>query len=485
MRIVNSVLPMMVLLGTLVVLTGCQAGAEEEAIAPGKFIPTHAFKLGSLEGWPPVEEAARFDLISVSWGRVHATVHSSEHGNTWQTLKHFNPNLIVLIFQTGPFSHNARGWGELGEGWDWVTEHHGIGSDDRWTAVGAQYGGYLEGRAYPVLRLMNLGNRNWREFWVKETYAKSWSGEDPPHEGADGVFSDSTWYSMPYVGGWHLEGHPDQPDVATDYYRNGEYDNELYKPHMKQFLALAVPWFEERDRKLALNFGHMVSLPEDWAELDALPHPPFAALEEGAFFHPWGTLGRAGNFVFWSEEQWLNQITVMRGLRHVRAVMSVHGPRSLSEAEDISRMDAVDASGIRVWDALWYAIASFLQGFDTERQNAYMGFTMWNYTRFFWLDEFDPQYLHLGSARGEFARLDGAQGHVYAREFDDGWAMVNPTDQDAMGVPVPGGGQARVLNHDNFKQAEAQPLVSQFDLPVHRGIVLLKPGKQAGNQDNL
>jgi len=286
---------------------------------------------------------------------------------------------------------------------------------------------------------------------------------------------------MPGQGNWHLEGHPDQPDVTTDYYRNGEYDNELYKPHMKQFLDFAVMWFEERDLKLMINFGHMVSRPEDWAELDASPHLPFAAVEEGAFFHQWGTLGRAGNFVFWSEEKWLNQVNAMRGLRHVRAVMQCKG-HLLSEAEGISRMDAVDASGIRAWDALWYGIASFLQGLDTERQNAYMGFSVGGY---YFHDEFDPQYLHLGSARGDFARLDGAQGHVYAREFDDGWAVVNPTDQDVTGVSAPGGGQARLLNHDNFKQAEAQPLVSQFDLPVHRGVILLKPGRQVGNQDNL
>jgi len=479
---------MIALLGTLVVLTGCQAGADQEVIAPGKFIPTLAVKFSSTKGWLPAEEAARFDLIVVSWGSGHATVHSSEHGNTWQTLKHFNPNLIVFIHHSGPAIYNASGWGNLGEGWDWVTEHHGIGSEDRWTAVGAQYGGYLQGRAYPVERLMNLGNRNWQEFWVKETYAKSWSGEDPPGEGADGICSDNSFYSMPGVGAWHLEGHPDQPDGATDYYRNGEYDNELYKPHMKQFLAFAVPWFEERGLKFVVNFGNMVRRPEDWAELDASPHPPFAANEEGAFFHPWGTLARQGNLVFWSEEQWLNQINAMRGLKHVRALMQMQAVRLLYEAEGLSRMDAVDASGIRVWDALWYGISSFLQGFDTERQNAYMSFSVgdsdWVLGGYYFHDEFDPQYLHLGSARGEFTRLDGAQGYVYAREFDDGWAMVNPTGQDAMGVPVPGGDQARLLNHDNFKQAEAQPLVSQFDLPVHRGVILLKAGRQVGNQDN-
>jgi hypothetical protein len=39
-------------------------------------------------------------------------------------------------------------------------------------------------------------------------------------------------------------------------------------------------------------------------------------------------------------------------------------------------MDARDASGNRAWDVLWYAITSFLQGYDDERQNAYLNFMM-------------------------------------------------------------------------------------------------------------
>jgi hypothetical protein len=104
--------------------------------------------------------------------------------------------------------------------------------------------------------------------------------------------------------------------------------------------------------------------------------------------------------------------------------------------------------------------------------------------RFYWFDEFDPQYLHLGRARGEFRRVEGTGGHVYLREFDDGWAVVNPTRSDVREIPVPGGGTAHILRHDNFRDAEQQPLVGQFELPAHRGVILLKPGRKAGNEDN-
>jgi hypothetical protein len=164
----------------------------------------------------------------------------------------------------------------------------------------------------------------------------------------------------------------------------------------------------------------------------------------------------------------------MRSLQHVRALMNVHG-NARSQAQDITRMDAVDADGNRAWDVLWYALTSFLQGYDDVRQNAYMNFTVWSYLRFYWLKEFDPRYLHLGKARGEMRRVEGERGHVYLREFEHGWVVTNPAAADARQVPVPMD-QARVLGHDTFERPEAQPLVGRFDLASHRGIVLLKDG---------
>lgn len=454
---------------------------EKPSVAPGKFIPTFAVKYGGTRGWPPVEEAARFDLLDVSAAVSHSKVHASKHGNTWQTLKHLNPHIVILLYQNGPCMYNTSLWGRLGQGWDWIKQQHGIGSADRWTAVGLRNGGYLQRKPYPVERLMHLGNRNWQEFWVRETYSKFWSGEAPMGEGADGIFADNTRYALP--PGWHVEGDPDREDVPRDDSGDSPYRPEAYKADMKHFFTWAIPWLEERGVKLVPNFGNMVREPETWEELDREARPAFAAMEEGAFVHPWGRLGQQGNFVFWPEKQWLNQINAMRGLEHVRALMNVHGP-VISDANGIRRMDAADASGNRAWDVLWYATASFLQGYDTARQNAYINFTVWGYSRFYWLDEFDPEYLHLGHARGESRRVDGVEGHVYLREFDDGWAVVNPTKTDARDIPVPGGGKARVLDHDTFKQPDQQPLVEQCDLSSHRGVILLKPGKLAGNQDN-
>lgn len=460
----------------------CLFASDHEPVAPGKFIPAFAVKYGSAAGWPPVEEAARFDLLDVSSSMGHTKVHASEHGNTWQTLKHLHPTIKVVLYKNGPGIYTNVSWGQIGDGWDWIIQNHGINSPDRWTAVGVKHGGYLQGAPYPVERLMNVGNPNWQRYWAEATFAKLWSGTPSIGEGAEGIFADNCSYRMPWRGRWHLEGHPKKSDMPTDFTRDGAHDANLYKPHIVAFHDWVVPWLRDRDRLLVINFGNMSRQPEDWLELDRQSNPVFAAMEEGAFVHPWGTLGRQGNFVFWSETEWLNQVRTMRALKHVRALMNVHGP-VITDLSDLRRMDAHDASGNRAWDVLWYAIASFLQGFDDVRQNAYMNFTVWGYSRFYWFDEFDPQYLHLGKAVGEMKKITGTVGHVYLREFEDGWVAVNPTRTDAIGVAVPRG-KARVLDHDTFKQHSRKPLVDRFDLPSHRGVMLLKPDRHAGNSDN-
>ena len=461
------------------------AGEPErpDRVAPGKFIPTFAVKYGSTSGWPSAEEAARFDLLDVSSSMGHAQVHASRDGNTWQTLKKRNPHLKVFLYKNGPALYNVASWGEIGRGWEWTKQNHGPSCPDRWTAVGVEHGKCLQGRPYPNERLMNLGNPNWQQYWTHETYKKYWAGPSPLGEAADGIFADNCGYHMPWQGQWYVENDTDKPDRPTDYTSDGAHQAGQYKTDIQAFHDGVVPWLADRDKQFILNFGNMARSPEDWLELDRQPHPVFAAMEEGAFVHPWGTLGREGNFVFSPEKEWLNQVRTMGELKQVRALMNVHGP-VVSDATDIRRMEASDASGNRAWDVLWYALASFLQGFDDQRQNAYLNFTVWGYNRFYWFDEFDPQYLHLGRAQGEFRRVEGVGGHVYLRQFDDGWVVVNPTGSDVREIPIPGGGSARVLGHDSFRQADQQPLVDRIGLPSHRGVILLKAGRKAGNEDN-
>jgi len=473
-----SMLLLLAIPGTAASTEEAKEGPKEGLVAPGKFIPSFAVKYGGSQGWPILEQAVGFDLLDVSTGTAHSAVFADAQGNSWQHLKRLNPHQIVVFYELGPTEYSTASWGSIGDGWEWLKAHHGSGSADRWAAVGARYGDYLEPGTYSSERLMVVGNPHWQQYWLDSVYAQLWTKAGARGVGVDGIFSDNTQMTMIWLGHWFREGHHDQPDIPTDYYTGDQHRPELWSQGVTSFLNRATPWLAQRGKKLVLNFGYMATRPGDWQVLDAQPEPVFAAMEEGAFVHPWGRPG----FNFYTEEQWLTQVRTMRSLQHVRALMNCHGIVR-SEAQDITRMEATDDRGTSAWDALWFCLTSFLQGYDDVRQNAYMNFTVWDYLRFFWLKEFDPRYLHLGRARGEMQRVVGQQGHVYLREFDDGWVVVNPTTTDARGVAVPAG-QARVLRHDTFEHAETQPLVARFDLASHRGLVLLREGCQVGNKDN-
>lgn len=451
--------------------------AAAQPTVSGKFIPTFAVKYDGSSGWPALEDAAKFDLIITGAGSVQPKAHPSIPGNTWQVLKQLNPKQLILLYELGPGEYETAAWGRLGSGWEWIRQQHGPGSTDRWTAVGAQFGECLQGVDYDTERLMVVGNPRWQQFWLDQVNTKYWGRPDAPTILADGVFADNTHYSIPWSR-WVREGQPTMSDTPADYSRNNQSQPAIYRQQMKEFFARGLPWLAARHRTFGLNFGGMTHshARADWRELDQ-EHPPVAvAMEEGAFIHPWGTPKEC--FKFYSEEDWLQQVEIFRDLRRVRAAMNIKGPDSPA-ASGLQCMDQPDANGQRPWDMLWFALTSFLLGYNDQHPNGYLNFTIWSYRRFYWFHEFDPHYLHLGRANGEFSRVAGQIGHVYLRAFDGGWAVVNPTTTPVTGIAVPQG-QARVIDHAALEQPESRPLVTQFDLPAHHGVILLKAGHALG-----
>jgi hypothetical protein len=196
-------------------------------------------------------------------------------------------------------------------------------------------------------------------------------------------------------------------------------------------------------------------------------------MDEGGFICPWGK-GPARFFTY----DWEKSVQTLRDLHNVRVL--VNGHARVPEAEGLAKMDVPDSTGMTGREALWFAITSFLLGYDDTARNAYMNFTVWNYSGYFWFDEFDPRYLHLGKAAGEYRRA----GQIFYREFESGFVAVNPGTEDAKNVPTPTA-NVRVLDHANFRGAEHVPAVSRFDLAAHRGVILLKPGHKAGKAGSV
>ncbi|MCC7494179.1 MAG: hypothetical protein IT204_17605 [Fimbriimonadaceae bacterium] len=457
-------------------LLTCLALSSLLAVPPAaKFVPCYAIKYAGPSGWPSVADAARFDLLVCSAGSDPFA--RTAEGTMWQRLKAANPDQRIVHYELGPGEYNTADWGRLGEGWEWVKLHHGAGTADRWIALGAQYGEPLEAQPYANERLMLVGNPQWQQFWLEQTAAKHWSGGQG--QGVDGLFSDNSGYGLIWAGRWLREGHRDQADVPADYYLDGQLQPERWRHGMADCLRHAARWYREQGKTLILNFGDILGHIADWQALDAEPVPVFAAMDEGSFVHPWG---RPDRFNYRTEEQWLTQVRTFRGLRQIHALLNVHG-NVQSDAPGLQRMDGRDAAGRRAWDVLWYALTSFLQGFDDQRRNGYLNFTVWGYSHFEALPEFDPAVLHLGRAVGEMERVAGAAGHAWQREFSDGWVVTNPTSAPAVALPVPRG-RARVITHDSLADPAAQPLVERYDLPAGEGLVLLREGRQLGHTDN-
>ncbi len=450
------------------------SAANTVEFAPGKFIPTFAICYSNAKGASSTEETARFDLLVCSASRHAAEVWGRNGRNSWQSLKALNPGMVIALYVMGPGEYNTADWGQMGEGWEWLKQQHGKDTSDRWIAVGRKSGDYLRAEPYSKERMMEYTNANWHRYWCDTTYQDLWRGRKGIDcQGADAVFSDNTSFRIAWAGQWRTEAHPEQRDEPTTFFVDGQWRHDLWRAGFFDFLRAAVPRLSTNGTKLLLNTGEIGRQPEGWRQLDSLPDPPFAAMEEGGFVCPWG--GDQKSFKFWDWEQKLEPFS---RLRHVKALMCNHaGPFA---GRGLAAMDSADANGMSGWDALWFALTSFLLGFDDVSRNGLMNFTIWGYSEYHWFDEFDPQYLHLGKAKGGFVK----QGLIHFREFDDGWVAVNGQSKDAADVKVPGG-SARVLNHGNFKRCQSVPLVTSFDLAAHRGVVLLREGKQAGNADNL
>jgi hypothetical protein len=259
-----------------------------------------------------------------------------------------------------------------------------------------------------------------------------------------------------------------EPDVPA-----GEPLRNHWPENLNLFFRQAVPWLGAKGVLLVPNFDSMGKHPDWWHELDSLPTPLFAAMDEIGFVCPYGE-GKSRFRTF----DWEARVRALQGLHNMRALVNAHAV--VPEGQGLAKMDVADSTGTTGWDGLWFAMTSFLMGYDDVAHNAYMNFTVWTYLEYHWLDEFDPHYLHLGKSVGKYYR----SGPVYFREFQDGFVVVNPGEEAATGVrsPVP---HVRVLNHSNFRSAEGLPEVSKFDLPAHRGVILLKAGHKVGNEDNV
>lgn len=449
-----------------------------------KFFPTYYIKYGSK---PAVthnaEYSAQFDLIITGYSFYN---HWAEGKlNSWETLKKYNPNIMLALYQMGPSEYDVTNGGDLGDGWWWIKRNHGVNSGaERWTASGYRFP-YLSNSNYPEERLMYIKNPDWQKYWTENTYKYRYVQRLSQYKGADAIFSDNTNFVVAWPDSWYDEnnaGKPEFKDHPKDYAsKDGKYDDATWKDDMKSLLISSVKILEKKPIKvrMILNFGYMGKHPEYWVELDTMKPTVYAAMEEGAFTNPWDKT--------FTISDWETKINVMKNLKNIVALMNNTG--RVPRGQGLGKMDTVMTEGnmgpATGWDALWFSMTSFLMGLNKEKSNAIFGFTIWGYGENYYLDEYDPRYLHLGKALGDYyINKSGPAKNIAFREYEDGWVVTNkPHTGKKMNVPVPKG-KAYVVTHANLKDPYSAKPVTKFDIGENRGLILLKAGKKIGNQDN-
>jgi len=459
----------------------------------GTFLPAGAVLYGRIAtdtGRPndcyPVEEAARFAILDLS---MHLARRTSRWCGTPDrpllAIRALNPDSWILLYRMVPAELNwvgtVRSPVSGGPYYEELRQRHGIGSPDRWFAVGEQSGDYLVSLWYPQYMAMELGNPNWRRYWTEQGWEDMW-GSNPMVDarGASGVFVDGAVIGTPHSGArfcplqsWNADNRQcgSAPDYPATYRSGGEWNRELWRRDMLDFVREAVSWYTARGLKMMFNVW---KLNPDYA---AFMNQVGGHVMEEAGFVDHGRFPPATSY-------WLARLNNLRSATNF-AILSTNNlsgggePHRLCRGRGPECLDETAWGGMRGWDVLWFAMTSFLLGYDPQRRNGFFHFTVWGYRDTYWLDEYDPRYLHLGQPLGDAQQLPGG---AWIREFEDGWVAVNPTDSPVE-VSVPRG-QARVLNHDNFKNPAAVPPVDRFTLQPYRGVVLLRAGVE-GNRRSM
>jgi hypothetical protein len=197
-----------------------------------------------------------------------------------------------------------------------------------------------------------------------------------------------------------------------------------------------------------------------WITLDSSPDHPDVMMDEGAFVTPWSstTLGN-----FFNEAQLKNSLNTMQSVHNSQVAMS-SGARGLPGATGVDNY----GKPVTYWDAFYYGLSCFLLGKNTVANNSYFS---WHddTTAVQWFSEFD---IDLGAAKGSYWVSPYRTSNIYWREYQNGYAYVNPSGSDVTGIVL--GDVCRHVTHDNVTNPFNSPTVNTLNLPAHRAAILVR-----------
>ena len=202
-----------------------------------------------------------------------------------------------------------------------------------------------------------------------------------------------------------------------------------------------------------------------WLAIDADPDYPDWLNSEGSFCHKWGSSA----CTFYDETKWKRQVDVMVNMVNTGKAVFSH----VNMAEGASGTDNY-VKPVTYWDALWYAMGSYLLGKNEARGNDVFYFSndVNKYYKLYWYDEYDR--IDVGDAVGTYQVTNYGGRNIYWREFTEGYVYVNPTSADVSAIAVPE--PCKRLSHAtiNDNPATFPDTARSINLVSHRAAILLK-----------
>ena len=398
---------------------------------------------------------ARYDMFSFNRHRYYDLTP-----DTYSLVRAINPDIIILNYVHGPGIWT--GWSEG----DWSMDSEdvlGINNISRYSnARGHSMGNLNDDNPglfllnssgerihtyYKSFRwLMDFGSAEYQAYWVEAVQTDMIDRPWRP----DGIYVDNC---MPTWASYFCERPAKYPTDAA------------YTAAMHSFQTGMAAGLHALGLKLVPNSGHTTDAAGFAANLaiDADPDHPDFICEEGAFVHGW-----AGDGLFYPEVKWKRQIDLM-------VLMQNSGPLMRSHVNIPEGGSGVDNYGraFTYWDALWYAMGSYLLGKNDTLNNAHWTFSnkIDKYYKLYWYDEYDR--IDLGVAVGNYQVTNYGGKNIYWREFEKGYVYINPTTGDVSGITLPA--PCKQLSHATINDDPAMFAdVTSINLDVHRAAVLIK-----------
>jgi hypothetical protein len=444
-----------------------------------------------------------------------------------QAIKELNPETQIFLYVMSPKELNISGWNRNPPGSPYplggyyyfqiLTPQYGIHTTSSWFSVGIDVSSnppvivndYIIDRYYPQHTAMDLGNPDWQNYWREELWLRTFYSTSTrfpttslhDYDPADGYIIDgaetSPYSSFPFCpfsyatytsSGFVCNYRPSGSDVHTVYPHayhvtttptTTTWLTEKYKRDLFDFLKNTAVFFREKGKRLMVNPW---SLSNDY--IDLMNQFEFDALEECGF------LCDEGNYR--SYNHWLTKLQNLQRATN-SAILSVNRYFSPHPEEGVLALDYEGGAKVGTttlenytgWDALWFTMSSFLLGYEPQARNGkgngYFYFSAWRYQDDYWLDEYDPQYLHLGLPRGPARRVNESiptnTPQAWMREFERGFIWVNPTSNTTT-INTPNNQRVKLLNHGNSKNPTSIIPTTTFELGPWKGVMGLKVDQQ-------